>query len=403
MESIILNNFQCSVATPQDLPKNPEHGEMYIIRSTGSSVIWDETIHQYVPMGIQGAKGDPGERGKTGEPGPKGDPGIQGKQGIQGEPGPKGDPGTTDYNELDNLPSLDQFVTQGLLNDSLESLDRRYLLHDEFEDRYNNIPRFAGYFESKDSLPADSPIGSIGLTPYLQAGIFAGLDIYIKDKNIWQFKNTIRFFQPNEIMALKSCVTEMTVENVSVLVEMFSDMTKDINRLREYIKEEYFQAKPNGPVMNATFHGQPLQVYAATHDGDLVSFEKKYATKDDLKNYVPVGKTVNLGEVYATYLRVANQNESTVIDKNRIYAMDNAMDLPTDLYINPDGHKSVYIGGQGFTEESGWLKIKNDSYTKGVHTYVNTGTLTSPKWETVVPYSLYEDLLKRVKALEEKK
>lgn len=81
--------------------------------------------------GSQGAKGDPGEDGKSayqiwldegntgseqdfidslkgerGEQGIQGLPGADGADGEQGPKGDKGDPGTTDYNELDNKPTL---------------------------------------------------------------------------------------------------------------------------------------------------------------------------------------------------------------------------------------------------------------------------------------------------------
>ena len=63
------------------------------------------------PEGPQGPKGDTGETGPEGPQGPEGpkgdtgDTGPQGPQGPEGPEGPKGDPGTTDYTELENVPS----------------------------------------------------------------------------------------------------------------------------------------------------------------------------------------------------------------------------------------------------------------------------------------------------------
>ena len=63
------------------------------------------------PEGPEGPKGDTGDTGPEGPEGPKGDTGDtgpegpQGPEGPEGPEGPKGDPGTTDYNELENVPS----------------------------------------------------------------------------------------------------------------------------------------------------------------------------------------------------------------------------------------------------------------------------------------------------------
>lgn len=52
------------------------------------------------PQGPQGPQGEKGETGATGQTGSKGD------KGDKGEPGPQGPAGTTDYNNLDNKPTL---------------------------------------------------------------------------------------------------------------------------------------------------------------------------------------------------------------------------------------------------------------------------------------------------------
>ena len=63
------------------------------------------------PEGPEGPKGDTGDTGPEGPQGPKGDTGDTGPQGPEGPTGPegpegpKGDPGTTDYTELENVPS----------------------------------------------------------------------------------------------------------------------------------------------------------------------------------------------------------------------------------------------------------------------------------------------------------
>lgn len=53
-----------------------------------------------------GLKGEQGEQGIKGDNGDTGPQGPEGPQGTQGEQGPKGDPGTTDYNNLENKPTL---------------------------------------------------------------------------------------------------------------------------------------------------------------------------------------------------------------------------------------------------------------------------------------------------------
>lgn len=75
------------------------------------------------PMG-RGPKGDKGDKGDVGPQGPKGD------KGDMGEPGPAG---TTDYNDLENKPSIEsvplvgditfiQLGLQSLTNQEIEAL-----------------------------------------------------------------------------------------------------------------------------------------------------------------------------------------------------------------------------------------------------------------------------------------
>lgn len=53
-----------------------------------------------------------------------------------------------------------------------------------------------------------------------------------------------------------------------------------------------------------------------------------------------------------------------------------------DFYLNPDGDKAVYIGGNLWTKNSGWLKIKNSGNTNGT-VQVNRGSISSPSWKGV--------------------
>lgn len=71
------------------------------------------------PEGVQGPKGDTGAQGPKGEQGVKGDTGDTGPKGDKGDPGeqgPQGPPGTTDYVQLENLPSINGIEVNGELN-----------------------------------------------------------------------------------------------------------------------------------------------------------------------------------------------------------------------------------------------------------------------------------------------
>ena len=58
------------------------------------------------PQGEKGDKGDKGDKGEQGEVGPMGPQGPQGEQGPIGPQGPAGSGGTTNYNDLENKPSI---------------------------------------------------------------------------------------------------------------------------------------------------------------------------------------------------------------------------------------------------------------------------------------------------------
>lgn len=61
------------------------------------------------------SRGEKGEKGDPGETGEKGDPGEKGDKGDPGEKGDKGDPGTTNYNDLENLPTMNNVEIKGAL------------------------------------------------------------------------------------------------------------------------------------------------------------------------------------------------------------------------------------------------------------------------------------------------
>ena len=54
-----------------------------------------------------------------------------------------------------------------------------------------------------------------------------------------------------------------------------------------------------------------------------------------------------------------------------------------DFYLNPDGNKAVYIGGNLWQKDSGWFKVKNAGANTGGTIQVNKGSITSPSWKDV--------------------
>lgn len=54
-----------------------------------------------------------------------------------------------------------------------------------------------------------------------------------------------------------------------------------------------------------------------------------------------------------------------------------------DIYIQPDGNTSVYIGGWNWTHGTGWFKVKNSGSSTGGKVQVNVGSITSPNWQDV--------------------
>ena len=85
---------------------------------TGTDIILDFVV----PAGSEGAvgpRGPEGPAGPVGPQGPKGETGSQGPQGIQGIQGPQGPAGadgkdgTTNYNDLNNRPSIENITLAG--------------------------------------------------------------------------------------------------------------------------------------------------------------------------------------------------------------------------------------------------------------------------------------------------
>lgn len=65
------------------------------------------------PQGEKCDKGDKGDKGEQGEVGPMGPQGPQGGQGPMGPQGPAGSGGTTNYNDLENKPSINGVELSG--------------------------------------------------------------------------------------------------------------------------------------------------------------------------------------------------------------------------------------------------------------------------------------------------
>jgi hypothetical protein len=94
--------FKGSVSIVSDLPtSNNVQGDAYLVESTGSLFIYNETDNTFVDGGsIQGPAGPTGPQGATGPTGEKGDigpTGATGNTGPQGEKGDTGDQGDSAY------------------------------------------------------------------------------------------------------------------------------------------------------------------------------------------------------------------------------------------------------------------------------------------------------------------
>lgn len=95
------------------------------------------------PKGDKGDKGDKGEQGEVGPIGPQGPQGEQGEQGPVGPQGPAGSGGTTNYNDLENKPSINGVELIGnktsgdLKMYTQEEVD--YLLRDKMDKPYTPV------------------------------------------------------------------------------------------------------------------------------------------------------------------------------------------------------------------------------------------------------------------------
>jgi hypothetical protein len=54
-----------------------------------------------------------------------------------------------------------------------------------------------------------------------------------------------------------------------------------------------------------------------------------------------------------------------------------------DFYINPDGAKTVYIGGYGWKVNSGWFRVQNTGSISNGKIQVNIGDINTPNWKDV--------------------
>ena len=104
--------------------------------------------------------------------------------------------------------------------------------------------------------------------------------------------------------------------------------------------------------------------------------------------YVPYAGTWNgrmlVGNVDRSFLLgTATSNGSTTADMCCIGAHTWSPLGWDDIYLNTDGNKTVYIGGNNWTKNSGWFKVENSGNNTGGKVQVNTGTITDPVWKDV--------------------
>lgn len=104
--------------------------------------------------------------------------------------------------------------------------------------------------------------------------------------------------------------------------------------------------------------------------------------------YVPYAGTWNgrmlVGNVDRSFLLgTATSNGSTTADMCCIGAHTWSPLGWDDIYLNTDGNKTVYIGGNNWTKSSGWFKVENSGSNSGGKVQVNTGTITDAVWKDV--------------------
>lgn len=55
----------------------------------------------------------------------------------------------------------------------------------------------------------------------------------------------------------------------------------------------------------------------------------------------------------------------------------------SDIYFQPDGNKSIYMGGWDWTGGSGWFRVQNSGGNTGGKAQVNQGTIKNTDWKDV--------------------
>ena len=122
--------------------------------------------------GPAGEQGPAGPKGDTGEQGPKGDQGDQGPAGPQGETGPEGPQGpagpagTTDYNALENKPSLNGVTMEGDKEPEDYGLATKDELPKQATDTEAGIAKFKPIAEQGNNVQASIlPDGTVVVPP----------------------------------------------------------------------------------------------------------------------------------------------------------------------------------------------------------------------------------------------
>ena len=55
----------------------------------------------------------------------------------------------------------------------------------------------------------------------------------------------------------------------------------------------------------------------------------------------------------------------------------------SDIYLSPDGDKSIYLGGNSWRPNSGWFKVQNNGSVSGGKVQINIGSASSTNWKDV--------------------
>ena len=164
------------------------------------------TYEDFTQEQLEGLRGPAGPTGATGATGP------QGQQGIQGE---KGDPGTTDYNQLENKPTIPDELAD------LQEDSTHRTVTDTEKSTWNNKQNVLQY----DSVPtSNSPkmltSGAIytAISGFVTASVNNLVNYYRKDETYSQL----------EIQQLLAAVKQFTYQSVGVLPTASSDTMNKI-------------------------------------------------------------------------------------------------------------------------------------------------------------------------------